>query len=183
RRLPLDAALVDGGVRTFRLARAAVDAFAGDHCRHRVVLFRPAGGVRAGAAGRTGDAPTAAQRTQAQRFLDFGSNRTTRGVAGDDALVVGPTPGAPGPPTSRADVALRSRGRRGCDARARSRGRARRARRPSRRVRGATRERAPSSPPAGGRRRRAPNTRGASPRTSATRTATAPSSRSRPGAR
>src|SRR4029077_12410717 len=49
---PLDAALVDGGIRAFRLAGAAVDAFAGDHCRHRVVLFRPAGELRrAGAAG------------------------------------------------------------------------------------------------------------------------------------
>src|SRR5437867_6817472 len=36
RRLPLDPALVDGGVRALRLAGAAVAAFAGDHCRHRV---------------------------------------------------------------------------------------------------------------------------------------------------
>src|SRR6266852_1536411 len=50
--LPLDAALVDGGVRALGLAGAAVDAFAGDHCRHRVVLSRPAGERRkAGAAG------------------------------------------------------------------------------------------------------------------------------------
>src|SRR5207244_11012276 len=51
-RLPLDPALVDGGVRALRLAGAAVDAFAGDHRRHRVVLFRPAGErPMAGAAG------------------------------------------------------------------------------------------------------------------------------------
>src|SRR5437867_5670380 len=50
-RLPLDPALVDGGVRALGLAGAAVDAFAGDHCRHRGVLFRPAGERRkAGAA-------------------------------------------------------------------------------------------------------------------------------------
>ena len=35
RRLPLDAALVDGGVRALGLAGPAVDAFTGDHRRHR----------------------------------------------------------------------------------------------------------------------------------------------------
>src|SRR5881409_4136716 len=33
-RLPLDPALLDGGVRALRLAGAAVDAFAGDDRRH-----------------------------------------------------------------------------------------------------------------------------------------------------
>src|SRR5437870_13213927 len=42
-RLPLDPALVDGGIRALGLAGAAVDALAGDHCRHRVVLVRAAG--------------------------------------------------------------------------------------------------------------------------------------------
>src|SRR5882724_10813245 len=35
-RLPFHAALVDGGVGALRLAGPAVDAFAGDHGRHRV---------------------------------------------------------------------------------------------------------------------------------------------------